>query len=170
MARRSSSRWWLQSALGFGGDRFSPSQISSGSSVCEEERRCVFPGLRRSAVPGQEVIWLGGWLSLARTSVAGSLWFCQRFKERSSMLLEWPSDWPPHLRSSSSRLLLRCIVVLIFSFLPWQATVLASPKFQFIGWARCGRYGGSNLFSSERHRVQAVPGHNKCLVLVAMEV
>ncbi|WZZ16130.1 hypothetical protein YC2023_109219 [Brassica napus] len=25
------------------------------------------------------------------------------------MPLEWPSDWPPHLRSSSSQLLFRCI-------------------------------------------------------------
>ncbi|KAF3600375.1 hypothetical protein F2Q69_00036562 [Brassica cretica] len=37
------------------------------------------------------------------------------------------------------------------------------------GWARCGRYGGSNPFSSERHRVQAVPGPNKCSVLVVAE-
>ncbi|KAG5414693.1 hypothetical protein IGI04_002260, partial [Brassica rapa subsp. trilocularis] len=36
-------------------------------------------------------------------------------------------------------------------------------------WPRCGRYGGSNPFSSERHRVQAVPGSNKCAVLVVAE-
>ncbi|KAL0836475.1 hypothetical protein Bca101_088364 [Brassica carinata] len=37
------------------------------------------------------------------------------------------------------------------------------------GWARCGRYGGINPFSSERHCVQAVPGPNKCSVLVVAE-
>ncbi|KAF2585891.1 hypothetical protein F2Q70_00037296 [Brassica cretica] len=39
----------------------------------------------------------------------------------------------------------------------------------FSGWAWCGRYGRSNLFSSERQRVQAIPGPNKCSDLVVAE-
>ncbi|KAH0849146.1 hypothetical protein HID58_094129 [Brassica napus] len=102
--------------------RRSSSRSRPASSVREEERLCIFPGLRRCVVPGQGVIWLwrvalvgfsnvsvllfsmvcaGGFLyhdsefmsfnthmGWCLSSVVGSRWSCQRFKERSSMPLE----------------------------------------------------------------------------------
>ena len=136
MVRRSSGRWWLQSAYGvWWRSIFSLSNLDRLPLSVRRSAAVSSSDLWRTAVHGQEGNWLrkvafigfsnlsvlllsvvcaGGFLyhggnfvsfntqlGWCLSSMAGSRWSCQRFKELSYMPLEWLSALPPHLRSSS---------------------------------------------------------------------